>query len=135
VEKCTAPDLTEVRGLRAAGVSVTTSRDVRAHPTWTKAQAYWAGEQRRRTLHCARCGQAIVRGGPRGPWSLDVGHIVSAAQALDNGWSIAQANALTNTQPEHAKCNRLAGAHHGASRRWGRQSIVTMSPVTSGTWG
>lgn len=84
---------------------------------WLAIRAYWlTGEGRH--APCARCGQPIDRTGPRGPLSLDVGHIVDRAVAKDMGWTRAQMNTLSNTQPEHARCGRRAGARLGAQRRW-----------------
>jgi hypothetical protein len=107
-----------------------------SHPSWRAAQAYWRGELRRRRLHCqaTRCkdpGRPIERGGQRGPWHLDVGHVVSRAQARDQGWNVEQANALGNTRPEHATCSHSTGATEGNQRRWG---TVVPDPITSGVW-
>jgi hypothetical protein len=69
---------------------------------------------------CARCGQAIDYDGTRylpgtrrvNPASLVVGHIVGRHQAKRMGWSDAEINALTNTQPEHARCSDASGARY-----------------------
>mgnify|MGYP002147269449 CR=1 FL=1 len=96
---------------------------------WLKVRAYWLTGAGRHTP-CARCGKPIDRTTPeRGPWSLDVGHIVDRAVAKDLGWTAAQMNTLSNTQPEHARCGRRAGAHLGARRRW-----KTPTNRTSRTW-
>lgn len=83
------------------------------HPTWGIAVRYWRGLlDHRGTLDCARCGRPITTA-RRTPWSLDVGHVVSRAEARARGWTVQQANALANTQPEHSRCSRSAGASDG----------------------
>ena len=52
-----------------------------------------------------------------GPWSLDVGHIVGRDEARALGWTRTQINAIQNTHPEHARCNRAAGATYGNAKR------------------
>lgn len=95
---------------------------------WRAAVAYW----RSSTEPCARCGEPIDRRpGRRGPWSLDVGHIVSRAHARELGWTETQMNALTNTQPEHQRCNRKHGSALGHQRR---HAYVQRRPLTSEPW-
>lgn len=85
---------------------------------WVRVvRPYWV----RRALPCARCGLDIdyVSGryypGTRkvNPYSLVVGHIVGRHEAKLMGWSDAQINALSNTQPEHARCSDQSGAQYG----------------------
>lgn len=69
-------------------------------------------------LPCARCGGEIQYGAPRyypgtrrvNPRSLVVGHIIGRDVAKQLGWSPAQINAVSNTQPEHARCSDRSGA-------------------------
>lgn len=86
-------------------------------PDWRAAVTHWrTGPGRHQP--CARCGKAIDRR-PRatGPWALDVGHIVSVLTGRAAGWTDAMLNALTNTQPEHRRCNRQHGARLGNRTR------------------
>lgn len=77
---------------------------------WHKIRAFWLTGGGR-TAPCARCGGEIDRRrGARGPWSLDVGHIVSRYEARRLGWSEDKIHAQENTQAEHRRCNRAAGA-------------------------
>jgi hypothetical protein len=54
------------------------------------------------------------------------------------GWTIAQMNALSNTQPEHAHCSRSAGATEGNQGRagagQGQGRREPDQPITSGVW-
>lgn len=96
---------------------------------WKKAVRYW--QARLSTgLACARCGGPIQRGGERGPASLDVGHIIGKHEARQMGWTEAQINAVSNTQPEHQLCSRRHGARYGNAVR-GR---ALPEPVTSQAW-
>ena len=98
---------------------------------WKRAVAYWRGK--RGTLHCARCGGPIDRASKtRGPDSLDVGHIVSRHEARALGWRDDQINALSNTQPEHARCGRSHGGRLGNQVRW--QDRPRRAPLTSESW-
>jgi hypothetical protein len=97
------------------------------HPAYRRARAYWQTRQQREGLHCARCGRPITT--TRGPWALDVGHIVAAADALRRGWDLDQINAIENTRPEHRRCNRSAGARLGNTTR-----TTTHTPTRSGVW-
>ena len=73
---------------------------------------------------CARCGRAIDYDGPRflvaingkrrqNPRYLHVGHIVDRYLAKRYGWTEAEINAISNTQPEHAACSNRSGAKLG----------------------
>jgi len=65
---------------------------------------------------CVDCGRPIQRGDR---WQ--VGHIVSAAEAKAQGWTMAQINAPSNLGPTHTKapgqraCNQIAGGKIGAA--------------------
>jgi len=99
--------------------------------TWRTARTHW------RTIQgpCARCGRPIDYDAPRGhPRALIVGHIVSRARARAMGWTAAQINALTNTQPECTTCSARSGARDtNALRRQGkgrpRQTPLTTDPA------
>lgn len=99
------------------------------HPTWALAVRYWRQQQQRRRLTCPRCGRPIDTR-PGTPWSLDVGHIVDRRTARALGWNVEQANAIPNTQPEHRRCNRQAGARLGNSLRPTR----TARPTEADEW-
>ena len=95
--------------------------------TWRKIRAHWI----RQRQPCARCGQPIdYETTPRYWRSLDVGHIIDRVTARAAGWTDAQINALTNTQPEHQQCNREAGVRLGNQRR----TPTTPNPITSRRW-
>lgn len=95
---------------------------------WKTARQYWMSND----APCARCGQPIDRLAPAGhPASLDVGHVVSRHQARQMGWTPGEINALVNTQPEHATCNRAAGARMGNRLRLAQEPC---SPITSRRW-
>jgi len=117
--------------------------DVYAARPLPQLRAYWRHVER---LPCARCGGQIDYDGPTyvqvwvdgrlkrkgNPFALDVGHKVEAD--LDKRkWY-----APIDTQPEHARCNRKAGAQYG-NRKRGRESMqrkafrVTLR--TSQRWG
>ena len=79
-------------------------------------------------LPCAVCHRPIDYDGPRyingkqNPRALVVGHIVSRYMAKRLGWTEAQINALSNSQPECQACSNRTGAQLGqkvqrASRR------------------
>ena len=94
---------------------------------WRRVVKFW---QSRQGLACARCGGAIRMTGQRGPDSLDVGHIIGKHEARQMGWSDDQINRLSNTQPEHSRCGRRAGAEYGNEAR-GR---ALPTPVASRDW-
>ena len=100
------------------------------HATWKRVVRHWQKRHRAGPLYCARCGELIAPPGSRSRWALDVGHVVGRQQAKAAGWTVEQANALSNTQPEHAHCGRAAGAREGNAARNTRPSRT----VTSGTW-
>lgn len=86
---------------------------------WEATKAYWR-RQRVPTCQAPQCKARHVPidyEGPRGPFSLDVGHIVSRDQAKTMGWPRTLINAITNTRPEHATCSRSAGARDGNRKR------------------
>jgi hypothetical protein len=97
---------------------------------WRAAIAYWRGSN----APCARCGGRIDRRSKtRGPDSLDVGHVVSRYEARRLGWTDEQINALSNTRPEHARCNRADGARLGNANR--REAAgPPRQPLTSESW-
>lgn len=78
-----------------------------------------------RGLPCARCGKPIDYQAKRyipgtrkvNPISLAVGHIVGRHEARAKGWTEAQINAISNTQPEHARCSDKSGAEYGNALR------------------
>jgi hypothetical protein len=83
---------------------------------WAAIRKHW------RTLRqpCARCGRAIDYDGPArlpngriNKRSLVVGHIVSRYHAKRMGWTDAQINDITNTQPECRACSDLSGQRLG----------------------
>ena len=85
---------------------------------WVKVvRPYWM----RSAQPCARCGGEIDRTSGRyypgtrtvNPYSLVVGHIVGRHEAKLMGWTDAQINVLSNTQPEHARCSDQSGAQYG----------------------
>jgi hypothetical protein len=94
----------------------------------------------RQGLPCARCGGAIQYGAPRylpgtrrvNPRSLAVGHIVGRDQATRLGWTDQQINAVSNTQPEHARCSDRSGAVYGNRKRRVRKGALNLD--TSRAW-
>lgn len=99
---------------------------------WDAVKAYWR-RQRRPCCEAPRCKARhipIDYGPHRGPWSLDVGHIVSRDQAKALGWTRAQINALTNTRPEHQTCGRSSGATDGNRKRRRPRPV----PVEADEW-
>jgi DNA/RNA endonuclease G (NUC1) len=82
---------------------------------WKAVRRHWL--QKAPRPPCARCGAEIDYTGPRGPWSLDIGHIVGRDIARRLGWTEEEINHLSNTQPEHARCNRRDGVRYGNRKR------------------
>ena len=81
---------------------------------WRRVRAHWIA----RREPCARCGRDIDYDTPVRTWrSLDVGHVVDRVTARALGWTVAEINDLSNTQPEHQRCNREAGVILGNRRR------------------
>lgn len=73
------------------------------HRRWRQMRARWAT---RLPVTCPRCGQPIY------PWQAwDLGHHVDRADRPD------LALLETNARPEHATCNRRAGAARTNTRR------------------
>ena len=65
---------------------------------------------------CARCGKRIDYDGPMrlpsgkyNPDYLVVGHKVDRITAVEAGWTLAQINDLSNTQPECLECSWRSG--------------------------
>lgn len=76
---------------------------------WAELRAYW----RKRRLPCARCGGQIDYEAPKtSPDAFDLGHIIGRDEARALAWPRARINSVANTQPEHARCNRSAGAQY-----------------------
>ena len=79
------------------------------------ARRYW----KQLALPCARCGRPINYDAPHliagklNPWAYQLGHKVGRTQARRLGWTDEQINAIANTQPEHQRCNHLAGIKAG----------------------
>jgi hypothetical protein len=85
---------------------------------------YW----QRLRLPCARGGCVIdydgpqyLAGGQKNPRYLVVGHIVSRTEALARGWTLAQINDLSNTQPECWECSVTSGGVESVQVRRARQ--------------
>lgn len=97
---------------------------------WNKIRAYWRS---RPDVPCARCGRPIDYESPRystgtngrrreNPWALDVGHVIPRY--------LGGAHDLSQTQPEHVRCSRRAGAIEGNALRGRRRP----DPLTSRAW-
>lgn len=83
-------------------------------PGWNAVRRYWIAQK----PCCVKCGTPLnTTRGHRGPDALDVGHIVGRDEAKAMGWTRAQINALTNTQPECRRCNRRDGARYVNAKR------------------
>lgn len=93
---------------------------------WDSVKRYW----RRQRLPCARCAHPIDYDGPRGPRSLDVGHVVGRDEARTLGWTRKQINAISNTQPECRTCSRSSGATYGNAKRHAPRP----RPLEAGEW-
>jgi hypothetical protein len=95
-------------------------------------RGYWV----RNARACARCGRPLDTRIPRyypgtrkvHPGSLVVGHIVGRDQAKLLGWKDEQINAITNTQPEHARCSDRSGAQYGNQKRGRRGAQLRVVP-------
>jgi 5-methylcytosine-specific restriction endonuclease McrA len=76
---------------------------------WRAVRAYWVAvaTPQCQAPRCLLPGVPIRYTGKRGPDSLDVGHRVPRARDGRTTWAIA------DTRPEHARCNRSAGAYIG----------------------
>ena len=100
-------------------------------PDWEAIKAYW----RRVRGPCARCGGAIDYDTMPRYWaSLDVGHIVDRDQAKRAGWTRAEINSITNTQPEHQRCSREAGAILGNTPRRKKPTRIIPRPSEADEW-
>jgi hypothetical protein len=92
---------------------------------------------------CARCGgpirydesryRYVIKDGIKrrieNPWALDVGHIIE--QDRDS----RKLYAPNETRPEHARCNRKAGAAYGNRKRGWQRRVARMSVLrTSREW-
>jgi hypothetical protein len=95
---------------------------------------YWQAVQ----APCARCGRKIDYYGPeflgnglRNLRYLVVGHIVSRTEALAQGWSIAQINDLSNTQPECWECSITSGGNARAGRSTSMRRPLFGAPEAS----
>jgi hypothetical protein len=97
---------------------------------------YWLTQGAAHALPCARCGRTIDYTAPCGhPRALIVGHIVSRAAAKAAGWTAAQINARSNTQPECTTCSATSGARSGNDlRRYGPSMPASRELVTSEDW-
>jgi hypothetical protein len=68
---------------------------------------------------------------------LVVGHIVSRSDGLAQGWSIAQINDLSNTQPECWECSITSGGVESVRVRQGalgRSAKVVPAAPEAGNW-
>lgn len=99
---------------------------------WTKVvRPHWKRPENRRP--CARCGLEIDYDAARfipgtrrvNPESLVVGHIVGRHQAKRMGWTDAQIQNISNTQPEHAACSDRSGAQYLNSLKTPLRSVPT----------
>jgi hypothetical protein len=108
---------------------------------WRKHRIYW----KRLRLPCARCRGWIDYDGPRylpglsgrrrlNPRYLVVGHIVSRHQARRLGWSEAQVNALSNTQPECQDCSNRSGARLGRLLQEPNPMSAVTTAITAHRW-
>jgi hypothetical protein len=101
---------------------------------WRQIRIWWQMPVHQRP--CARCGRPINYSLARyfpgtkkvNPGSLVIGHIVGRDQAKLLGWSDAQINALSNTQPEHARCSDRSGAQYGNQKRGRRGAQLRVVP-------
>lgn len=81
-------------------------------------------------LPCARCGGLIdyesgrfVAGTRKvNPRSFIVGHVVGRDEARRMGWTDEQISAISNTQPEHARCSDRSGGQYLRQLQTGRTS-------------
>jgi hypothetical protein len=101
---------------------------------WRKHRIYW----KRLRLPCSGCGGWIDYDGPRylpgrrlNSRYLVVGHIVSRHQGRLWGWTEAQINALSNTQPECQDCSNRSGAKLGRQLQHG---IPVPQSITAHRW-
>lgn len=98
---------------------------------WKAIRAYWnqVRPAQCQAPGCVRPDMPIVYGGQRGPWHLDVGHIVPRAEDPRLVWTVA------DTRPEHVRCSRRAGAQLGNRGRGPRRRPARRAPlITSQQW-
>lgn len=101
---------------------------------WKRIQRYWAALKPNdcQATTCLLPGIPIRYTQPRGPDSLDVGHIHSVINDPRQAWTIA------DTRPEHARCNRSAGVNLGRARTKLRNAskawVGVEQATTSGQW-
>ncbi len=98
---------------------------------WTQLRKQVATEIRL-GAPCARCGRPIdlELKWPH-PGSYTLGHIVPRAVAKALGWTEAQIDSRSNTQPEHKACGQRAGSALGGRQtaRVRRNSYAASSPL------
>jgi hypothetical protein len=89
-------------------------------------------------LPCARCGGRIDYDGPpilgnglHNPRYLVVGHKVSRTEGLAQGWTLAQINDITNTQPECWECSISSGGAESVKVRRTTRTPVISAPEAS----
>lgn len=73
---------------------------------------------------CKARGVPIQQGGVRGPWHLDVGHIIPREHDTRLTWTIE------DTRPEHARCNRSAGVEVGRRKAMARRAAMRQAQGT-----
>jgi hypothetical protein len=118
----------------------TSSNPIYSTRSWRNIRKHW----QQLGLPCARCGYKIDYLGPKyllingkrkqNPYSLAVGHIVSVRKATILGWTEAQTNALSNTQPEHLACSNSSGAREGQRAQRAKQRVMATRINTSRRW-
>lgn len=99
-----------------------------ATPAWRAIRAYWQ-DQAHPDCQAPRCllpDVPIRYTGRRGIDSLDVGHKDMRDQDTRNTWTLA------DTRPEHARCNRSAGASYRQAKH--RTTPARPKPIASQTW-
>jgi hypothetical protein len=98
---------------------------------WREVNTFWRS---RNNLECQAPTCLCPHGRPivdsEGPWRLECGHIVAKHMARQLGWSDAQINHLSNSRPEHSRCNRSAGTTYGNTVR----DRALPVPITSRDW-
>lgn len=80
--------------------------------SWSAIKAYWRNrrEPECQSPDCLLPGIPIRYDGPRGPDSLDVGHLLPRDVDMRRTWS------LHETRPEHQRCNRAHGSRYGHAK-------------------
>lgn len=94
---------------------------------WLAIVGYWRAHAptQCQAPRCLLPGVPIRYDGRRGPDSLDVGHKSMRDASARSTWQIA------DTRPEHARCNRSAGARY----RWAKhRPRGRPHPITSQQW-